>query len=270
MKKISTIFLISFLAVFLVTGSAMAIPTSLSAVQDVLDDRTSGGISSVDADNDYLADEFDSHWIITAGSTAVATFIVELTNEWGEENNSFGVYDTTNPSNYIELFSSAYGPGGTNTLSVNRVTKEFGTEGTTPGGDIKNPTVFGSTAFGFYLTADRPIHGDYTLYSDSELNDVHSGSGSARIDVDNYDVMAAYQGVGDPFSVKNDGTYAPWIQDEWILAWEDLRPNAESIDHQDMVVMIQSATPVTEPATMLLLGSGLICLAGIGRKKFKT
>jgi hypothetical protein len=53
------------------------------------------------------------------------------------------------------------------------------------------------------------------------------------------------------------GTY--WIGIEDLLGGGDM-------DYNDMVIKVTSA-PVPEPATMFLLGSGLIGLAGLGRKK---
>ena len=244
MKKLSKIIIITVLSVFLVAGSAMALAWQLPGadLQDVLNDITVGGDSSVDVTTDYLSDTVDSYWSITGSGGSLATMIIELAGF--APGNIFGVYSG---GNYVQLFAGGDSKGDQVVLSIKldgSVYVNFGDTGVD----------FTGNNFGYYLDSSYDENGGLWR-SDTSLND------------DGKDHMFAYQGTNTDNVQIAEWSPGWWTNNEYVLAFEDLDASGADWDYTDMVVMVESVTPAPEPATMLLLGSGLIGLARFGRKK---
>lgn len=248
MKKFLTILAVSVLGVFVVAGSAMAIPInpvggggSEFSLQEILDDITVNpmGDSSIDVNTDQIADESDSLWSITGSGGSVATFIIEISAY--ADSNSWGIYDPSDPTNSVEIFAGGNTAGDQVLLSI-LADGSVKTNGMDTGVDLANDV------FGFYLNSP-----DGTFYSETGLN------------ADQADHMVAFQG-NDLDKIQLPG-YAPgtWTDNEYLFAWEDVSGLGDW-DYNDLVVMVESIEPIPEPGTVLLLGAGLIGLIGLGRK----
>ncbi len=61
------------------------------------------------------------------------------------------------------------------------------------------------------------------------------------------------------FSTNVAGTY--------VLAWEDLSEGTSDNDYNDLVLVATGVTPVPEPGTMILLGSGALGLFAYARRR---
>ena len=120
---------------------------------------------------------------------------------------------------------------------------------------------FGSS-FGFYWkNTSNPL----MSYTEDDKNGTNGYGGDSNILALSYlvpDDFSILTDAGDGLTVKSSGN------DDWILAFEDLPGSSGDGDFNDAVFYVEDMNPVPEPATMLLLGSGLIGLAGLGRKKF--
>lgn len=218
------------------------------------------GIFSSGSINPYTSQVQTPLWTVTGSSGSVSDIVLQLSANAGKF--TYGIYDPSNPSNQLVLFSPTFGGdtvGDQVTLTTFNSAMPQGynykvtVTGTGPG--TSNTATFSTTdLFGFFLTAPNGT----TFYSDPALN---QDSGSAYTGGTPH--MVAYQGnssdVLRPLGSLSGGAMGP---NEYIMAWEDTAFANSDLDYQDFIVLAESITPVPEPAVLGMFGLGVLLIGG--------
>jgi len=230
MKTLVRILTLATVGIFMVVGSAMASPTTLYDITGI-----KGTQKYTDTGSEYVT------LVDTDGDYDDATAFLFLEIAAYADVNTLGIYGFTDIDDIItigdtlEVFSGEQSPLESATLAFDLIKHTVTNQSTGLSANI-------GTNFGFYL---QSVEGTY--YSHTSLNE------------DEFDHLMLFDTM--------DNSVSKLLGSNVVLAWEDLLGGGDK-NFTDMVVGVSDVEATPEPATMLLLGSGLVGLAGLRRKRF--
>jgi hypothetical protein len=197
------------------------------------------------------------YWTVTDLANGQAQFELLWENPNASFESSLGIYSLSDPTTIFaahEIFTTLQEPVVNDTdpstppLPDTAASIWFKWSGTTwqiSSTKLGTYTDFGDV-FGFYSDVDTDKDGDvdYTWYSDTFLQNSKNGNSNEHF-------FIAYDS-------KNHAT---------LIYLEDLPQGNVGSDNVDLMVTTSDISPIPEPATMLLFGTGLSGLAAFARRR---